>query len=376
MKCNKCGNVINSENISFCPNCGTFLLNNDVVPVPVKKSKKKFNPVYIIIVLIWVCGIAFVYNISQEYFYFADVKDSDDIYVNTNEISNVVGETRIIYDNRYEDLNISSASDVVSYIIEDSIAQKEGCSSEILSIENEIINNYGINAVNLCEMDIDFAKEVRDVAKFIYENYPSARGNITNLTLGNVGDKSFMAAFMPIFTFITSDTSSGYPIGIKSEIILNAKFFLNPNKIHNNVVYGSNSGYFPPNATRSSTIAHEFGHYLSYVAMLNNYNVDDFLYVRTNRVDLLLEVNEDFNEGYFSYRMIKEAYDLYVGQYGSKLTFDEFRGTISEYAVAKDKNGNYIYDETIAEAFHDCYLNGNNATIASKLIVQVLNSYL
>ena len=58
------------------------------------------------------------------------------------------------------------------------------------------------------------------------------------------------------------------------------------------------------------------------------------------------------------------------------MSFDEFRGSISKYAVAKDGEGNYIYDETIAEAFHDCYLNGDDAQLASKLIVSVLLSYL
>ena len=58
------------------------------------------------------------------------------------------------------------------------------------------------------------------------------------------------------------------------------------------------------------------------------------------------------------------------------IVIDGFRGTISTYAVAKDSKGNYIYDETIAEAFHDCYLNGDNAKIASKLILEVLKEKL
>ena len=35
-----------------------------------------------------------------------------------------------------------------------------------------------------------------------------------------------------------------------------------------------------------------------------------------------------------------------------------------------------IYDETIAEAFHDVYLNGDNATPASIYIVRVLKQKL
>ena len=103
---------------------------------------------------------------------------------------------------------------------------------------------------------------------------------------------------------------------------------------------------------------------------------NNFLYVKTNRLDLLLDVNDDFNSSSYSYKMLMEAYDRYVSKYGRDLTFDGFRGTISSYAVAKDSKGNYIYDETIAEAFHDCYLNGDNAKIASKLILEVLKEKL
>lgn len=373
MKCNKCGNFVDNNNISFCPICGSLLQSNVEVPVTPKKKENKFGLGHLIIIFIWVLGIAFVFFISKNDFYFVDEDTSlDNLDVKTNEIATGAGETKIIYDNRYENTNIKNSSDVINYIVKDSVAQKQNCSNGILSIENEIINNYGINAVNLCEMDLDFATEIRDVTKYIYDNFPSARGNITNLTLGNVGEQTYMAAFMPIFTFVTSKTNSGYPIGIKTEIILNAKYFLNPKKIKNNVTYGANSGYFPPNATRSSTIAHEFGHYLSYVALLNNYNVDNFLYVKTSRLDLLLDVNDDFNSSSYSYEMIMEAYNRYVNNYGRDLSFDGFRGTISTYAVAKDSKGNYIYDETIAEAFHDCYLNGDNAKIASKLIFEVL----
>ena len=40
------------------------------------------------------------------------------------------------------------------------------------------------------------------------------------------------------------------------------------------------------------------------------------------------------------------------------------------------KDGNYIYDETISESFHDYYLNGNNASKASLEIVAVLKTHL
>ena len=74
--------------------------------------------------------------------------------------------------------------------------------------------------------------------------------------------------------------------------------------------------------------------------------------------------------------LVKSAYKKYTDNYKGTLDYTGFRESISKYAVAKNGNGAYIYDETIAEAFHDCYLNGDNAKLASKLIVEELMSYL
>ena len=49
---------------------------------------------------------------------------------------------------------------------------------------------------------------------------------------------------------------------------------------------------------------------------------------------------------------------------------------MSNIIKVKDSNGYYIYDETIAEAFHDYYLNGTDAAPASLVIVDVLKSKL
>jgi len=151
---------------------------------------------------------------------------------------------------------------------------------------------------------------------------------------------------------------------------------LNIGKISNSVSYGVKTGYFPKNATPASTAAHEYGHYLSYVAMLNYYKQNDMIYIPQSKSNLMFTIYNDFNAGDFSKKLLEEAYIEYKRNYGNSLSFDEFRGSISTYAIAKDSDGNYIYDETIAEAFHDCYLNRNNAAPASIIIMRVLEKYL
>lgn len=286
-------------------------------------------------------------------------------------------KTVIIYDNKYSGMNIASKQDAYKLIEKDSVDQKSTCPKEIIEIENNIIKNYGITAVNLCEMEAGFAKEVGNVFKNIYENYPDAKGYLTNLTLVNAPISSgYIAAFQPIFTFATSATDSTYPWVLKTQIYLNTSYFLNKPRLQSSVESGSSSGHFPPNATIYSPVAHEMGHYLSFLAMMNNYDIDSILLINDSDTDVLYQLIDDFAKGTFSLKMITEAYNNFKRDVGTTLNLDDWRATISSYAVAKDNSGNYIYDETIAESFHDVYLNGDKAAQASKYIVAVLKEKL
>lgn len=360
---------------------------NKFINVEGNKHKRNFKTEtgifrYALVIAIWLIALIVVLINTNNDYSFKEQVNSNQEFASYDGVSksgqtgnsSSEGYTAIIYDNQYLDkFTIKSEKDVYDLIRSDSLKQKNNCPQNIKKIENEIVNNYGITAVNLCEMNEDFALELRDVVKYIYESYPKARNYLTNLTLANVeSGSSFIAAFMPIFTFSTSDSSDGYPVATKTQIILNAKYFLNPAKIKNSVSYGSHSGYFPKNATRSSTLAHEFGHYLSYVALLKHYETKKLNFVKSSNANKLYKVYEDFDVGTYSKSIIDEAYKRYKEETGKMDSFTEFRKSISEYAVAKDQNGKYIYDETIAEAFHDCYLNGDNASLASQYILQVL----
>lgn len=305
---------------------------------------------------------------------------SDDTYKEeTEEKEKKTSKTKtvIVYDNKYTGMNISTKDDANKLIVKDSVDQKGACPKEIKAIEEDIIKNYGITAVNLCEMETDFAKEVGNVFKIIYDTFPDAKGYLTNLTLVNAPISSgYIAAFQPIFTFATSDTDSTYPWVLKTQIYLNTSYFLNKDRLKSSVESGSASGHFPPNATIYSPVAHEMGHYLSFLAMMNNYNVDSILLIQDSDTDVLYKLIEDFGKGTFSLTMITEAYNNFKKEVGTSLNLDDWRATISSYAVAKDNSGNYIYDETVAEAFHDVYLNGDKAAQASKYVVAVLKEKL
>lgn len=288
-------------------------------------------------------------------------------------------QTIIITDNTYSGIKISSDSDAYKLIEEDSVSQKSQCPTEIRQVEDEIIEKYNITAVNLCEMDVEFARELENVFEIIYRDYPTARGHITNLTLKNtnmLSESGVIAAFMPIFHFATSDSTSSYPWVIKTQVLLSSQYFLNKSRLEASTKDGSSSGHFPPNSTIYSPVAHELGHYLSFLAMMNYYQMNSILLINNNSVDTFYKLHSDFEEGNYSLSMIKEAYENYKKDTNTSMSLDEWRGTISKYALAKNNSGEYIYDETIAEAFHDVYLNNDNAASASKYIVGVLKEKL
>lgn len=407
--CNKCGNQLQNLQDNSTKNIKTTIQNTSKASPNInytqqsinnmqydnahsvssqnyydKGNKKKFIFIGVgagISVVILCILISIIIGISDRKYYFDNNthENNESIVQNNSSSTSKKGKysTVIIYDNTYSGVTIDQDKDAYKLIEKDSMAQKSNCPSEIKSIENEIIEQYGITAVNLCEMDVNFARELGNVIKKIYNEYPSARGYITNLSLANVSmSEGYIAAFMPVFNFATSKTSTTYPWVIKTQVLLNTAYFLNTERLQASVTDGSNVGHFPPNATIYSPVAHEFGHYLSFLAMMRHHELNSILLVDNKNVNTFYDIYSDFGKGNFSLKMINEAFDNYKRDTGATMSLDEWRGTISKYALAKDNNGNYIWDETIAESFHDVYLNGDNAKDASKYIVSVLKSKL
>lgn len=379
MYCNKCGNKI-TNNAAYCNKCGNRINHNLTTSL---SSNNKKQIVTIVIICLVVVGLIFISGgIVGSKYYFSEIENNNSgDYSVESETEGRRGKntTAIVVDHRYDGVAIKNIDDANKLIIQDSTEQKNKCPKEILAIENEIIDKYNITAVNLCEMDVDFAKELENVFKEIYDEYPTARKYITNLTLRNtslLSDNGVIAAFMPMFLFAESNSSSGYPWVIKTQVLLSSNYFLNKERLASSVQESSKAGHFPPNSTIYSPVAHELGHYLSFIAMMQHYDVDSIRIIESNDVGIVSTLMDDFADGNYSLDIIKEAYENYKKTTDNPLELDEWRGTISAYALAKDKTGNYIYDETIAEAFHDTYLNKENAKEASKFIVEVLKKRL
>lgn len=374
---------LNSEQVNYYSNNN---INNQSINYyqnsNIQDNSKKNNTVIyvccaiILVTLIIVVGLIAKSGSDKVYFNKEDneITYTDEEIVETSNRNKY--ETIIDPNNQYYKI-VSTVDQANQEIKSDSVNQKSTCSKEIIEIENRIINNYGITAVNLCELDVDYAKEIEQVIKHVYEEFPSARGYLTNFSLINAPmSEGYVACFNPYFPFIQPDNGS-YPTVVKTRILLNTTYFLNIDYMVSSMKNASTSGHFPPNTTRSSSVAHEFAHYFSYITILKKYNAESLLLLEETEASTFYKVAQDFSSGSNSLDIIKEAYKNYQTKYNDYTTsLDNFRASISGYAVAKDNEGNYIYDETIAEAYHDWYLNGDNAKPASKEVVAVLKDRL
>lgn len=287
--------------------------------------------------------------------------------------------TTVKYDNTYINDNIKTENDAINLIISDSDLQKEKCTNEeVMKIESRIQEKYNIVAINLCELDTQFALEIEKIVNRVYTEFPSVSGYMTNLTLMNATDiNAPLATFNYGFLFSTSSKNRGYPWVIKNQIIMNSNYFLDQLTFENAITNATRNGYFPKNATKYSIVAHEFGHYLSFVALNKNYDVNERFLIKKMNYSSYYKVMSDYSSGVLAQKIIGQAFKNYNAK-NPNIYIDElsFRNSISDYAVVMDGQGKYIYDETIAEAFHDYYINGDNATDASKEIIKVLKTYL
>lgn len=304
----------------------------------------------------------------------------NEVYYEDKNISqNNQYQTVVVTDNLYTGVSIKNENDAKNLIVKDSNNQKKKCqNTKTKEVEQEIEKKYDIVATNLCEMDYDFAKELEKVINTIYSEFPSIKGYLTNLTLINAPDSSnYIASFVAAKLFAKSNTKSTYPNVYKMSIYLNSSYFLNPTYLEYSIEDCLTYGYFPKNATKYSIVAHEFGHYISFLASLKNSKLNNLLLLTQENYNEYFRLIEDSNNGVFSQKIINEAYENYKKNYpNNSNTVISFRNSISEYAVVKNNNGEYIYDETIAEAFHDYYLNKNNAKSSSKEIMKMLKKYL
>ena len=283
-------------------------------------------------------------------------------------------------DNQYYNKPVNSLEDAYEYINKDLEGQEFKCGNdfEVYRIQERLKSDFGITSVNFCDISLEESEKIANVIDRMYKLFPNVRGYLTNISITNASEKDeYVAYFQPIYQFVNSNASTNsYSKVNKTQILLNSYYFLNSDILNLNLTDKVQSGWYVKDANWESQIAHELGHYISFVTLLKTYNVEIVVYQNTYNEDKINEVIKIINSGEYSKSLLNKAYENYKYRYGFDGTLEEFALSISKYAGNKNKKGELIADETIAEAIHDYYLHGNNATLQSLEIVNEVKSRL
>lgn len=385
MKCIHCEVEIESDD-NFCWNCGhwtakgySFLKNKNNIDKIIKgdviKQDERFNLLVVMTLLTFLLFFGFVMFRGEDMFKpFVFLKKQIDNYVYGYSTS------IINTDNIYNKKNIETIDDAYEIIKKDFSSQSWKCfsSPELSILEYELMDNYNIASVTFCDISYNEATKISNVIKRIYELFPNVKGGLTNITITNAKTQSeYIAYFQPRYQFVnSSDDIANFNKVNKTQILLNSYYFLNENILSTNINDVVGSGWYVDDATWESAIAHEFGHYISFMILLKEYGLSNITLETNLNSSVINKVVEDFDSGSHSKNIVSNALNNYNLKYNSNLTLEQFSLAISNYSGTKDKNGNIIFEETIAEGVHDYYLHGTNCKKESYEIIQVIKDKL
>ncbi len=371
-RCTKCNRLL-GDNDNFCYYCGhwtshgyKYFKDKSNTKVLMGSALKQSNRINFLIILFLCSIVIFLICINIRglnlFKPFAYLKKEIISYKYGYNISLLKSDN--IYNNR----KITSDYDAVNSIIYDSDSEAWLCSydKKVIDIEKRLEKEYGILSVSFCDISYEEAQEIENIISGTMNLFPNSYGYLTNITLSNskeMGD--YVAYFQPLYRFINgSSDSNKYNKVNKTQILLNSYYFLNTDKTRSIIDEKYNSGYYVKGGSMESLVAHEIGHYISFVTLLRSKGIENVRFEEKNRLD---EIDSLVNSGEYSKEIVEEAL--------SGASMDKECKKISQYAC-QSVNGNYIYDEMIAEAVHDFYVNRTNATDISKKIVDILRSRL
>lgn len=297
------------------------------------------------------------------------------------DASTAIGpRTAIKHDQIYKG-SVTSEADALKLAAQYGQMQRERYDDSTVSdIEKRLQDKYQIAAVNLGEIDIETAKDIERGVSYMFDTYPILKGSLHTISLGNLkGRDSTLIAITKTVDFVL-ENEDGMPKVVRNEIILNAGKWLNRDYMMDLCKDNVETGYWFKGANDpSKVIVHELGHQL-----LNVIRAKKFGFVSTADSSVYMPslITEQIRDQYLEYywagtalnqdvekELMANAYSAWkaAGNSGSE---EDFRASISQYAKGIKSDGGVSYHETFAEAVADIYCNGDNASDASKLILE------
>lgn len=383
LECIYCQTEIEKDD-NFCPKCGNITSQGYIYLKNKKNFKKIMNGEAIkqdkkLLLLVSILNIGllifFVMLVLRGEELFKPI-----IYIKKQISTNIYGynKSTIKTTNKYNNINIQSYEEAIKIIKKDFDEQIWLCQSnnQIFQIENKIEQQYDIPSVNFCDISYEEVKKIYEVINKIYSMFPTIKGALTNITIGNT-KSNYIAYFQPMYQFVNINKNiNNYNKVNKTQILLNSYYFLNTTTLNTKIEQIAGDNYYVKDATFESLIAHELGHYISFVILLKENNMENITFESKYNQEKIKRIINIFNEGTHSKQIIDEALNNYNKKYNANYNQISFALTISNYAARTDENGNLIADETIAEALHDYYLHEENMKNASKEIINIIKNKL
>lgn len=384
-KCLECQKTIENDD-NFCYSCGHWtargfkFLNNpeNFSSITNGTINKQNNKLKLLISLLSISIIIFAFIIIIRGT--SIIRPIAFIKKQIFSIKNGYNSTILKTDNIYNNTDVTSYENAKAYIKEDIEKQDYLCKNnfEVRRIEYDLETTYNIASINFCDVSLNESQKISDVIDKMYKLFPSIEGALTNITITNAKTKDeYIAYFQPMFQFINpNENISIYNKVNKTQILLNSYYFLNDFMLSKPIDDFVGDNWYVKDATWESTIAHELGHYISFKILLKENNLDNITFVTNNNINIINNVLNEFDSQKFSLNIINKALENYNNKYNLNLNIEQFALTISKYAGVKNKNGNIIADETIAEAVHDYYLHRENMKNSSYEIIQIIKQKL
>ena len=385
MKCIKCNEELEVDD-NFCPTCGE-LTPHGYLSLKDNKLRYKENNIGSLFTLTSIIIISFITMTL------ISGKDMFRPYIELQkEISSLKYGYKVSImntNNKYTNIVVDTKEEAINLIKQDITKQSWKCKRNInvSLIEKEISENYNIPSVSLCDVDEDVSNKIKEVISATYQLFPNIKGYLTNITVTNApSNEDYIAYFNPTNTFVNNNLDiKEYNKVNKTEILLNSYYFLNKDILSK----GLKENWYPNNASYESLIAHELGHYITFVTLLKQNNIDNITFVtllKQNNIDNITLVTKDninsyqnilniLKKGTYSKELVEESIESYNKKYNTNISLEEFTKSISGYASQKVKE-NVNYDEVIAEAIHDYYLHRDSSSTSSLEIINIIKERL
>lgn len=325
--------------------------------------------------LIFIIIIALIFIKGNDFF--------KPIFAYKKEIDNYLygyKKTSINTENQYFNVQIDNKEEVLDAIYKDLEFQNSKClyAKDVFEVENYLEKEYDIVNISFCDIPMKNVKKIKQAIERIYLLFPNIKGALTNITITNGNENiNYIAKFDPKYVFINKNNDiNNYNKGIKTQILINSYYFLNDKILNTPIEVVAGDNYYVDGATWESILAHEFGHYISFVSLLKENNIDSISFINKYNESLVEKIVNKYSSGIHSDKIVEIAVSEYNNKYNEMLNIEEFAQTISNYASIKDKNGNLISEEIIAEAIHDYYLHDINCNKTSYEIVNIIQQKL